>query len=97
LVTKNVPSNPTWLVKIFVKKRLTFFLHKIVFYLEQFVVLKDMLRAQSHNEIRSLHTQGNQAFAGWGDLDTNLIKLLPSLCLFQHLFCFGFFRSGSLV
>ena len=66
---------PTRLVKISVIENFkpVSFLHTvIVFYLDQFIVLKDMLtRIIEQREKRAFHRmQVNQASVGWGDLDT---------------------------
>ena len=103
------PSNLTWLVEISVKLSIFIhsftqgwcvsFLHKVVFYFEQFVVLKDtkcMLSAQSNNKKKSHFHRGNVTkLVGWGDLDTTLAYLhnLAHFCV-----CFVFFWwSGSFV
>ena len=71
LVTKNEHHYPDTVSKSFSHWNLTSvksLLHNIVFYLDQFIVLKICLQHNRSTWKRSFHgIQGNQAFRGWED------------------------------
>ena len=67
----------------FYERQMIFFLRKVVSYLEQFVVLKDI---EQHKKLAFPKRQGNQAC--WLRRSGHNFSIPPPSCSFLHLFSF---------